>query len=344
MVETIKALALMSGGLDSTLSAKLIQNQGIEVEGINFSMGFCLNLHFKNPKKKKNDIHFNDAVKSGEKINIPVEVIDISDGYLDVLLNPKYGYGSNVNPCIDCRIYMFKKAKKLMEEKVASFIITGEVVAQRPMSQYKQTIFLIEKKSALDGLIVRPLTAKILPETIPELKGWINRSKLFDINGRSRKRQIQLANELGISEFSQPAGGCCFLTEKAFAKRFKDLIDFVGKDNITTETLNLLKVGRHFRISEKLKIIVGRNEPENMYLECFSNKMMKFRPVDVVGPTTVADGTPDNEEINLIASINALYSDGKPGNSVKIEIEDKSEKKVINIKPFEKKLLEKFRI
>ncbi len=239
---------------------------------------------------------------------------------------------------------MFKKAKKLMEEKGASFIITGEVVAQRPMSQYKQTIFLIEKKSALDGLIVRPLTAKILPETIPELKGWINRSKLFDINGRSRKRQIQLANELGISEFSQPAGGCCFLTEKAFAKRFKDLIDFVGKDNITTETLNLLKVGRHFRISEKLKIIVGRNEPENMYLECFSNKMMKFRPVDVVGPTTVADGTPDNEEINLIASINALYSDGKPGNSVKIEIEDNSEKKVINIKPFEKKLLEKFRI
>ncbi|NVM04753.1 MAG: hypothetical protein HWN67_20705 [Candidatus Helarchaeota archaeon] len=344
MKKKIKAFALLSGGLDSTLAAKIVKDQGIQVEGINFSTGFCLNMHHKSFKKRKNEIFLNDASKSGERLGIPVDLIDISKEYINILLNPEYGYGTNVNPCIDCRIFMLKKARSLMDEKDASFIVTGEVVGQRPMSQFKQTLYLIEKESGLKGLILRPLSAKLLPKTIPEENGWINRDKLYDINGRSRKHQLKLARELGIKYFSQPAGGCCFLTDQNFARKFKDLINYKGKENITFKNLNLLKVGRHFRISNKTKIIVGRDEAENIYLECFSKGLMKLRTIDTAGPLTVVDGIPVNEEINLIAAITALYSDGKNENYVKIELIKDDKTEIIEVKPLDRNLIEKFRI
>jgi len=340
----IKALALLSGGLDSTLAVKIVKDQGIQVEGINFSTGFCFHLHHKFFRKSKNGIFINDVLKSGEKLGISVDIMDISKEYLDVLLNPKYGYGSNVNPCIDCRIFMLKKAKNLMQKKDASFIVTGDVVSQRPMSQFRQTLFLIEKESGLRRLILRPLSAKLLPVTIPEENGWINRDGLYDISGRSRKHQLRLAREMGIKNFSQPAGGCCFLTDQNFAKKFKDLIKYKGKEGISFETLNLLKVGRHFRISDKTKIIVGRDEGENMYLECFSDGLIKFKTVDIAGPTTVVDGIPVNEEINLIAGITALYSDGENENYVKIELIKDEKTKILKVKPLDRNLLDKFRI
>ncbi len=343
MDNNIKALALLSGGLDSTLAAKIVKEQGIQVEGINFSTGFCIELHHKNFRKRKNYIE-NSVLRAGELLDISVNLIDISNEYLNILLNPKYGYGTNVNPCIDCRILMLKKAKNMMNEISAQFIVTGEVVGQRPMTQFRNTLYLIEKQSGLKRLILRPLSAKLLPITIPESNGWIVRDKLFDISGRSRKEQIKLAQQMGIKEFSQPAGGCCFLTDPNFAKRFRDLIKYRGKENVTFEILNLLKVGRHFRISDKTKIIVGRNEAENMYIECFSDGFIKLKTVDIPGPFTIIDGSPDDNEINIIASIVALYSDGKDEDSVKIEFIKNEKKKIIEVKPLDKNLLDKFKI
>ncbi|MFC1558628.1 tRNA 4-thiouridine(8) synthase ThiI [candidate division KSB1 bacterium] len=338
MKKNITAFALVSGGLDSILAARIVKEQGINVIGLNFSTGFCNTIDGLLRKKYKT----NDILKIKEDYEFPIEIVDISYEYLNVLMNPRYGYGENINPCIDCHIFMLKKAKSIMEERKGHFIITGEVVSQRPMSQFKNTLNLIEKQSGLKGILLRPLSAKLFQPTIPEQEGWVDREKLYDISGRSRKRQIQLAIELGIESYMQPAGGCV-LTDSSFANRFNDLIKHKKKEIITKSDLELLKVGRHLRFSNEIKVIVGRDERDNSYLDKFSFAL-KLRTVDIPGPTTVVDGTPNNEEIQRIAAFTASYSDGKNSPSVKIEINKNGIIETINVKPVDKELMEMIRV
>ncbi|MGB9677104.1 MAG: hypothetical protein ACPLZ9_00655 [Candidatus Ratteibacteria bacterium] len=259
-MEKIKALSLLSGGLDSTLATKLIIEQGIEVLAINFYSPFCRCNRIKGCGSSAKFI--------SEKLGIEVKRIFLGEEYLNIVKNPKYGYGKNLNPCIDCRILMFKKAKEYMEKDGYSFIITGEVLNQRPKSQTYKALKIIESQTGLDGLILRPLSAQFLPETIPEKKGWIDRRKLLSIKGRTRKQQIFFADFYGIKDYPCPSGGC-LLTDPIFSKKVKDLIEF-GDFNL--ENINLLKIGRHFRINPFLKLIIARDEEESIRLLSFKKE------------------------------------------------------------------------
>ncbi|MEJ5166199.1 MAG: hypothetical protein WHV67_04130 [Thermoanaerobaculia bacterium] len=292
----VRALGLLSGGLDSSLSALLLLKQGIEVEGLYFNNGFCIiEAQKKLGKKTLNPVE--DFVS---KYKINLRYIDIRDEFLEILKNPKYGYGSAFNPCIDCRIMMLKKAKEIMEDENFDFIFTGEVLKQRPMTQMPRTLKLIEIKSGLEGLIVRPLSQKLLPETIPEKKGLIKRELLMDIEGRGRKKQIKLAKELGLSNYPSPAGGCCFLTDKNYKGRFLDLINY--KKEIKPVEFFLIKIGRHFRLSKDVKLIIGRDEKENEILMEKSKGFILLVPSEPA-PYGVLDLTKDEKILNLAAEI-----------------------------------------
>ena len=246
-----KALLLFSGGLDSILAAKVLIDQGIEVVGISFESYF---------------FGVEQAKFYAKKIGVELNIIDISKKHLKKVKSPKYGYGSSMNPCIDCRILMLEEARKYSKSKNFDFIATGEVIGERPMTQNKSILRLTEKESLLSGYLLRPLSAKLLPLTIPEKKGLVNREKLFGISGRSRKIQIDLAKKMGIDEYPSPAGGC-LLTETEFGKRLKDLIERYPKCEGTDITI--LKIGRHFWLSKSLnvKIVIGRNEEENLKIK-----------------------------------------------------------------------------
>src|SRR3990172_5077850 len=211
----MKALALLSGGLDSTLAAKVILEQGIELEALNFLTVFCTCTN--------RGATCLASQKAVETLGIPLKVFNISEEYLEIVKHPKHGYGSNMNPCIDCRIFIMKKTKAYMEKSGASFIVTGEVLGERPMSQRRDAMRLIEKEAGLEGVILRPLSAKLLPVTVPEKEGWVNRETLLAFQGRSRKPQMKLADHYGIHDYPSPAGGC-LLTDPGFARRMKDLM------------------------------------------------------------------------------------------------------------------------
>ncbi len=246
-----KCVALISGGLDSALAARLMLEQGIEVHGLYLAMswGCC--------EKGK-------AVASAQALGIPLMVLNVGDAYVDVIRSPKYGYGTAMNPCVDCRIYMFRIAKRYMEEVGAAFVVTGEVLGQRPMSQRQRPLDIIEHDSGLEGLLLRPLSAQHLEPTLPELMGVVDRQRLLAISGRSRHEQMALAQDKGITGTSTPAGGCQ-LTDAFFADKVKDL--FAHDTRPTTKDMELLTIGRHFRVGPALKIIIGRNELENLMLE-----------------------------------------------------------------------------
>ncbi|MEW5758869.1 MAG: tRNA 4-thiouridine(8) synthase ThiI [Candidatus Omnitrophota bacterium] len=293
----MKAICLISGGLDSILAAKTILGQGVDIIGLNCKSQFC-----PRSKHKVEDMAKNLAIE--------FKGIDVTIDMLEIIKSPKHGFGSNINPCIDCKIMMLKKAKELMNILEASFIVTGEVLGQRPMSQQRYTMSMIEKEAGLKGLIVRPLSAKLLDETIPEKNKWINRDALFSISGRGRKEQIMLAEKLDIREYSWPAGGC-LLTDPAFSKRLRDLIK--NNPSPSPEDIELLKVGRHFRISNDAKLIVGRNEKENKQLLDFAKKDdFTFETVYVPGPVGLLIGSSLTDDIlELSASIITYYSDLK---------------------------------
>lgn len=294
----IKAVGLLSGGLDSTLAAKLIQDQGIEVIAFNFKSPFC-----QSDQKGRSE-----AAEVASKLNIPLKVSMANTEYLRMLLNPKHGYGSGMNPCIDCKIFMLKKARRFAKGIDAKFLFTGEVLGQRPMSQHRKALDIIEKEADLEGKILRPLSAKLLPPTEAENKGWVDRTKLPSIKGRSRKPQIELASTLGVFDYPSPAGGC-LLTEKEFAARLRDLINH--KRNITMKDVAILKIGRHFR-SEKNKIIVGRNEEENRVLLSLDDRRQMYLEVQDCGsPVTVLQGRPSKKALAVAARLTARYSDSK---------------------------------
>jgi tRNA-specific 2-thiouridylase len=304
----MKAIALLSGGLDSTLSAKMILEQGIELEALNFLTIFCTCT-----TRGETCLASQKAV---DALGIPLKVINVSEEYLHVVKHPKHGYGSNMNPCIDCRIFMLKKAKTYMEEMDASFLVTGEVLGERPMSQRRDAMRLIEKEAELDGLILRPLSAKLLPPSIPEKEGWVDREKLLKIQGRSRKPQIQLADHFGIRDYPCPAGGC-LLTDPGFSKRMKDLI--ISDPNFSLNDIHLLKIGRHFRFSPKLKLVVGRNEEENQKIQTYSRgEDVLLRLSRYPGPLSLLRGEAGEEEIEKAAAITARYSKVKDLEKVEV--------------------------
>ena len=290
----MKAVGLLSGGLDSTLAAKLVKEQGLDVEAVTFVTPFCS--------------CGSQASQAAKTLNIPLKVFDEGKDYLKMVRNPKFGYGRNMNPCVDCKIFMLKKAKRYAKEIGAKFVFTGEVLGQRPMSQHKQELDLIEKEAGLTRKIVRPLSAKLLPKTEAERFGLINSNQLEDISGRSRKRQLEMAKKFNIVNFPSPAGGC-LLTEQEFAKKLKDL--FKHKTRVSLRDVSLLKVGRHFRLGPN-KIVVGRNEKENMFLQKNKLKSEYIFEVPIYGsPTTLLTGPKAKKVIQKAAELTAFYSDNK---------------------------------
>jgi hypothetical protein len=326
----IKALSLFSGGLDSILATRLILSQGIDVEAINFVHLFC---SCKEESKC-------GAAEAAKQLGVPLKVLSVGNDYLRIVRKPKHGYGRNMNPCIDCRIFMLRKAKKYAKEIGVAFIFTGEVLDERPMSQHFKALKIIEEESGLKGRLLRPLSAKLLPETIIEKKGLVKRDKLLGIRGRSRKPQINLAAEFNITYYPSPAGGC-LLTCKEFANRLRDL--FTHKKRCSMADVALLKVGRHFRLGEN-KIIVGRNEAENKVLTIKKARNdYYFEVPDFSSPITVLQGLKTKNAIEVAAALTACYSDAK-GDRVTVNFGRESLDKSVTVSVPSKAEVESFRI
>ncbi|WP_020558172.1 tRNA (5-methylaminomethyl-2-thiouridylate)-methyltransferase [Thiofilum flexile] len=313
MAQPRKAVALISGGLDSMLATKAILEQGIHVEGINFFTGFCVEGHTHAIRRQNSDkVKRNNSLWVAEQLGIKLHIIDIVEEYKQVVLNPKHGYGAHMNPCLDCKIFMVRKAHEWMEQHGFDFIITGEVVGQRPMSQRVFTMPVIAKESGAEDRIVRPLCAQKLPATLPEREGWIEREKLFAFSGRSRKPQMALAQQWGIEEYAQPAGGCCFLTDANYSAKIKDLFAHRPERDYELDDIMLLKIGRHVRPRPHFKMIISREEGETNFLEGYKKQFVWIKTVNCSGPLTLLDGQNITEEdIQLAAQLTARFSQGK---------------------------------
>jgi tRNA-specific 2-thiouridylase len=335
MTSNVKAIGLLSGGLDSTLALRIIRDLNIEVLAINFHTGFCLTDVRRASSKTRSQGGASDALSTAASLGVKIEIVDASVGYLDIIHHPKHGYGKNVNPCIDCRIHMFKLARQKMEETGSQFVFTGEVLGQRPMSQHLEALKLIANESGLSDRILRPLSARLLTPTLPEREGWIDRSKLFDFNGRTRKPQVDLARKLGIGSYPQPAGGCCFLTDPQYGHKVHDLWDHKSKDSITWNDYLLLKVGRHIRLNPNTKIIVGRDEGENLFLEQMCGSQTRIEVRDYTGPIALIDSSANEEEVSIAARIVARYADCRElDETVTVDIMTGAEVRLRSVKPF----------
>lgn len=315
-----KAVALISGGLDSLLAAKLMLEQGIHVEGINFYTGFCVEGHTHAIRKKdKKKPKRNNALWSAEQLGIKLHILDIIDEYKDVVINPKHGYGANMNPCLDCKIFMVSKAKQWMEENDFDFIITGEVVGQRPMSQRKDLLPVVVRESGADDLLLRPLCAQNLAPTLPEREGWVDRTKLLDFSGRNRKPQMALAKEFGFEDYASPAGGCCFLTDANYSKKLVDLWQARNKKEYELDDIMLLKVGRHIRPEPHYKLIVSREDGENKFLNGYRKQFSTLEIKSHNGPLTLVDGELSEEDTKQAARIAARFSQGREAETVSVK-------------------------
>ena len=333
---TRKAVALISGGLDSLLAAKLIQDQGISVEGINFYTGFCVEGHTHAIRKRDRDkIKRNNALWVAEQLGIKLHIVDIVEEYKDVVINPKHGYGANLNPCLDCKIFMIKKANAWIRQNNFDFIITGEVIGQRPMSQRKRTMPVIAAESGADDLLLRPLCALNLPPTRPEQEGWVDRDRLMGISGRSRKPQMALAKQFGFEDYAQPAGGCCFLTDANYAVRLQDLWDNRGRKTYELDDIMLLKVGRHIRPSKAFKLIIAREEGETRFLSGYKKQFQSIKTVSHAGPVTLIEGEALNQQqIELACAITARFSKGRDAESVEVVFSDRDQNsQAIHVRP-----------
>lgn len=318
---TRKAVALISGGLDSLLAARLIQNQGIHVEGINFYTGFCVEGHTHAIRKKDKDkVKRNNALWVAEQLGIKLHIVDIVEEYKDVVINPKHGYGANLNPCLDCKIFMVQKAHEWIKANEFDFIITGEVIGQRPMSQRKKTMPVVSAESGANDLLLRPLCAQNLAETKPEKENWVDRNQLKDFNGRSRKPQMALAKEFGFEDYAQPAGGCCFLTDISYSVKLQDLWDNRGHKKYEIDDIMLLKVGRHIRPEQSFKLIIAREEGENRFLSGYKKQFQTIKTISHAGPLALIEGeTLNPEQLELACAITARFSKGRDEESVALE-------------------------
>jgi tRNA U34 2-thiouridine synthase MnmA/TrmU len=333
---TRKAIALISGGLDSLLATRLIQQQGIEVEGINFFTGFCVEGHTNAIRNRdRSRVKRNNALWVAEQLGIKLHIIDIVDEYKDVVINPKHGYGANLNPCLDCKIFMVHKAYEWIREHGFDFIITGEVVGQRPKSQRKRVMPVIAHESGAEDLLLRPLSAKNLPETKPEREGWVEREALRDFGGRSRKPQMALAREFGFEDYAQPAGGCCFLTDQSYSVKLQDLWDNRGQREYELDDIMLLKVGRHIRPSRAFKLIIAREEGETNFLSGYRHQFQTIKTVSHAGPLALVEGAQlDAAQLELACAITARFSQGRDAESVELRFSDREQSsRSIHVKP-----------
>jgi len=320
-----KAVALISGGLDSMLAAKAILEQGIHVEGINFFTGFCVEGHTHAIRKQDRlRQKRNNSLWVAEQLGIKLHIIDIIDEYKDIVINPKHGYGTNLNPCLDCKGFMVGKAKQWMEAHQFDFIITGEVMGQRPMSQRKNTMPIVARESGANDRLLRPLCARLLAPTLPEREGWVNRDLLFDFSGRSRKPQMALARRYGVEDYAQPAGGCCFLTNEHYSAKLTDLWRTRGSKDYELDDIMLLKVGRHLRPRPHFKLIIGREEGENNFLEGYRRQYTYFRPMSHKGPVALLDGSADSADLQLAAQLVARFSQGREAQTVQVGITERN--------------------
>ena len=330
-----KAIVLMSGGLDSILAAKLMMEQGVEVLAVNFSAKLCM-CGCKRTGESA-------AETASKMLGIPLMTIDITSDFIEIVKNPSHGYGANVNPCIDCKIYMLKHAKDMMESAGASFLVTGEVLGERPMSQRIDALHIIDKAAGVKGILLRPLTAKNLDLTLPEKEGIVDRAKLMDIRGRSRKPQMALAEKFGIKEYPAPAGGC-LLTDPGFAKRVKDAMKH---GDFNAENLAILSVGRHFRLADDVRLIVGRDEKENdILLSLAIAEDIIFELKDHEGPLSILRGKAAGRFIELAAAIAAYQTKFRNEKSIDVDYwkKDAADKETIAVKPSSVEEIESLRI
>jgi tRNA-specific 2-thiouridylase len=316
--EQIRAVGMLSGGLDSTLAIRIMLEQNIEVTALHFRTAFSY-VERSHLAGRGPGMRF-DAQWAASTLNVDLEVIDISDEYLPLVLNPRYGYGSGMNPCVDCRIFLLRQAKAWMKAHGYHFVFTGEVVGQRPKSQMRPSLNIVERESGLRGYLLRPLSARLLKPTVPEQRGWVDREELYAISGRGRKAQIALAEQFGITGYPQPSGGCCYLIDKTYSRRLRDFLAHEGAEALNSGRVQLLAIGRHLRLSSGRKVIVGRHEQENEYLGSCGVAGILLTTVDHPGPTTLVPDGATQEEIALAARITAGYSDGRGEPTVRVEV------------------------
>ncbi len=292
-MNSIRALGMLSGGLDSALAARLMLDQGIEVIG----------LHLESPTACRSDVR-----EVARDLGIRLVTRPKGEEYLRLLRHPRWGYGRNMNPCVDCRIFMFELGRPYLEEFGASFLFTGEVLGQRPMSQRRDALDLIERRSGVEGWILRPLSARLLPETEPERRGWVDRSKLLAISGRSRVEQLALAARLGLKHYTSPGGGC-LLTDPNFSSRLRDLFAHDADEKSSLDDVALLRLGRHVRVGSGLKIVLGRDREENRRLAGFeSAQRWLVEPADFAGPSALVCGPRGEESLALAIGLIARHS------------------------------------
>ncbi len=335
----VKAIGMLSGGLDSTLALALVKRQGIEVKAVNFYTGLCITeTQRRKGGRADGTVPRNEALRAAADLEVDIEYVDLSEsGYLDVIVAPRWGYGANANPCVDCRVFMMQRAREIMRRDGADFVFTGEVLGQRPKSQRRDTLRTVERESGLEGRLLRPLSAKLLEPTIPEREGLVDRERLEAVSGRSRQRQMELARELGITDWPQPAGGCCYLTDESFARKFFDILDArEGRGeprSIARDDIVLLSTGRHFRLSPRAKLVVGRSEVENALLEGHAQGRSRLEALGVTGPVALVEGEPTWEERILASRIVARYGKGKDAPRVKVAWREEGVEEAHEVEP-----------
>jgi len=310
-----KAVGLISGGLDSILAARIILEQGIEVIGVAFTTPF---------------FGSHGAAQAAQALCIPLRILDITETHLKMVRSPKHGYGSNMNPCIDCHILMLREAGGLMEREGGDFLFTGEVLGQRPMSQNKAALRVVERESGYEGRVLRPLSARLLPETLPEREGLVDRERLLAISGRSRKQQMELARHYHITEYLTPAGGC-LLTDPIFSRRLRDLVDY--QDPVQIRDIELLKIGRHLRFSPTVKMIVGRNEQDNERISQLlvpGDDLLKVE--EYPGPLCLMPYGGSMEDVTRAAAICIRYSDAPKAEEIMVLWSRAGEEKRISVR------------
>lgn len=328
----MKAIALISGGLDSRLAAKLVLQQGINLLGVHFTSLFSCSHDDEGETA--------EARAAAKQLGIPLTIQDITEDLTRLVNDPPHGHGSGMNPCIDCRILQLGRAKRMMEENNARFIVSGEVVGQRPMSQRRGAMNVIEKEAGVEGLLLRPLSAHSLEPTIAENRGWVDRDLLRDFSGRNRTPQMELAEKLGITDYPSPAGGCR-LTDPHYARRVRDLR---RHHELNLDNVRLLGTGRHFRLSDNARLVVGRSHEENLLIEA------EVRDCDYLlvarqlpGPTALGRGSFDDSLLRLAAAITARYGQGREQKSVLVDV-CRARNGAINIPPAEDERLTEYRL
>ncbi len=329
-----KAIALYSGGLDSTLAVLVMKRLGVEVTPVLFDTDFGCTVSRRSGGR---------ATSVSESPGFEAEKYYIGDKFIELVKNPKFGHGKNMNPCIDCKVLMLREAKKLMEEKGADFLVTGEVLWQRPMSQRRDTLPRIDREADVEGLVVRPLSAKLLEPTIAEQRGLIDRERLYGMSGRSRKPQMALAKELGLTEYPQPAGGC-LLTDPTFSGRLRELLSRMPSPSM--REIQLLRVGRHFSTEDGFRIIVGRDERDNEKIHKLAEPQDYMLQVtgDYGGPLVLADPGISDEGLRLAAALCARYSAARKLPVVEVRITRNEESYTIETAPAEEVVVERVRL